>query len=529
LELLPANTVNVVGTSSWAVSSSNLVNKSYNITSSLSDTSSYLYHDPNWHVSGKLNGSASYALTSSVANVALNVIGGGGITGTSTANYVTRWTSTGINQPLENSRIWDNNSFTVIGGTDESENINLYNTKGPLKVGLVYMGGHILITGSAAFSGTDESSIKPSQSPMLIFSNALSTDDSRIYFSASYKDSTWDNGAMVFENYYDANEPWYFKTFDSSTSTRRDHVIITPDLDDTYIDISGSLFAQTFIGVGNLMSKTGIGAKLHVSGSTTDTTPLFITETTDPSTHIKYLGLYVTTDGKVGVGTTQPTSRLETIGSFASPEYYVKSGSDYLKGVSGTWIVFDTTDPNGIAARTYLTFNNGILVSASKTAPPWSNTVLPPTSGPSTSPSSPSAGGGCPAVWQEIETYELGFVPAERVEKGMHIKGVDGWNLVFDAFNKEDDIWRVVIGDETFDVDASHLWLVEKNTWKRVVELKKHDFIMDSRGNYISIDDVYFYKKGLYRHLEVDRKSYVLGGKKLVGHNAVPEIPVLKN
>jgi hypothetical protein len=257
---------------------------------------------------------------------------------------------------------------------------------------------------------------------------------------------------------------------------------------------------------------------------------MFVTEATNPTTNEKYLGLFVNNTGQVGVGTTQPQTRLETIGSFSSPEYYVKDGSDYLKGISGTWIVFNTNDPNGIGSRTYLTFNNGILVGQSP-APALTQTVSAPVTPPTETPTTPPSGGGgggCPAIWQEIETLEFGFVTAEKVEKGMHLKGVDGWNLVFNAYNEEADIWRVVVNGENYDVDESHLWLVEKNTWRRVTQLKQHDFIMDSRGNYISIDDVYFFKRGLFRHLEVDRKAYVLGSKKLVGHN-VTQIPVLKN
>lgn len=526
---LPANTVNMIGTASWAASSSNLPNKVFDMTSSFAGTASFLLHDPNWQTTGNLNGSASYALSASVADLAFNVIGGGGITGISTENYITRWSATGVNQPLENSQIWDNGQMVVIGATDETEAVNTFNAKNVLKVGMVYMGGHIIITGSSAFSGEDESSIKKSMSPMLIFANQLSEDDSRIYFSSSYWDGSWDHGSMIFENYYDADEPWIFRTFESGLQRRREHVIIKPNLDDTLVDISGSLFVHEYAGVGHLMSRTGVGARLHISGSTTDTVPMFVTEATNPSTNINYLGLYVTKLGQVGIGTTQPQTRLETIGSFSSPEYYVKDGSNYLKGISGTWIVFNTSDPNGVAGRTYLTFNNGILVN-SAAAPPYTPAVIPPVIPPTETPTPPpggGGGGGCPAVWQEIETLELGFVPAEKVEKGMHLRGVDGWNLVFNAYNEEADIWRVVVNGENYDVDVSHLWLIEKNTWKRVTELKQHDFIMDSRGNYINIDDVYFLKRGLFRHLEVDRKAYVLGSKKLVGHN-VSQIPVEK-
>lgn len=525
LEPLSANTVNVIGTSSWAASSSNLPNVLFNITTSLAKTASFLYHDPNWHTTGVLNGSASYALTASVANVALNVVGGGGITGTSTENYITKWTATGTNQPLENSIIWNNQDVVITGAENETENNNIYTQLfGGFGITHVLKGGHVFITGSRSLGFTT------GESPHLILGyNNDVTGQLRIYYSSSYDGGTWNKGYAIFENLYTKTEPWIFRTRDT-LGIKRNHVIIKPNDDDTLVDISGSLFAHDFVGVGNLMSRTGIGAKLHVSGSTTDTVPMFVTETTNPSTNVTYLGLYVTKLGQVGIGTTQPQTRLETIGSFSSPEYYVKDGSNYLKGISGTWVVFNTSDPNGIASRTYLTFNNGILVNSS-IAPAWTPAVIAPVTPPSSSPTTPPSGGGgggCPAVWQEIETLELGFVPAEKVEKGMHLRGIDGWNLVFNAYNEEADIWRVVINGENYDVDVSHLWLIEKNTWKRVTELKQHDFIMDSRGNYISVDDVYLLKRGLFRHLEVDRKAYVLGSKKLVGHN-VSQIPVEKN
>jgi hypothetical protein len=64
--------------------------------------------------------------------------------------------------------------------------------------------------------------------------------------------------------------------------------------------------------------------------------------------------------------------------------------------------------------------------------------------------------------------------------------------------------------------------MIEKNTWKKVVNFKKNDLIMDSQGNYVSVDDVFLYKEnGTYRHLSVDRKSYVLGNRSLIGHNGV--------
>jgi hypothetical protein len=253
-EPLPANTINVVGTASWAASSSNLPNILFDITASLSKTASYLFHDPNWNTTGVLNGTASYALSASVADVALNIQGGVGISGTGTENYLTRWSATGVNQPLEDSQIWNNGQMIVIGATDETEAVNTFNAKNVLKVGMVYMGGHIIITGSAAFSGEDESSIKRSMSPMLIFANQLSEDDSRIYFSASYYDGSWDHGSMIFENYYDADEPWIFRTFESGLQRRREHVIIKPNLDDTYVDISGSLFVHDYAGIGHSLN-----------------------------------------------------------------------------------------------------------------------------------------------------------------------------------------------------------------------------------------------------------------------------------
>lgn len=525
IEPLSANTINVVGTASWAASSSNLPNKVYDITASLSKTASFLYHDPNWKTTGVLNGSSSYALSASVADIAFNVIGGGGISGTSTENYVTRWSATGVNQPLENSIIWNNQNTIVVGADDETECNNIYNQLvNAFKITNIFKGGHLFVTGSSNLGFTT------GESPHLIFGyNQDITGQLRIYYSSSYDGGSWNKGFSIFENLYTKTEPWIFRTRDS-LGVRREHLIVKPNNDDTLVDISGSLFSHENIGVGNLMSRTGIGARLHISGSTTDNIPMLVTEATSPTTNQTYLGLYVTKLGLVGIGTTQPQTRLETIGSFSSPEYYVKDGSNYLKGISGTWIVFNTSDPNGISSRTYLTFNNGILV-AQNSAPALTQTVSSPVTPPTTSPTTPPSnggGGGCPAIWQEIETLELGFVPAEKVEKGMHLRGVDGWNLVFNAYNEEADIWRVIVNGENYDVDSSHLWLVEKNTWRRVVELKQHDFIMDSRGNYISIDNVYFLKRGLFRHLEVDRKSYVLGNKKLVGHN-VSEIPVQKN
>jgi len=525
---LPANTVNLTGTSSYSLTASYLPQTLYSITSSNSQTASYLEY------SGNYNGSSSYALSASICDVALNVIGGGGISGTSVQNFLTKWSATGANQPLYTSSIFSNGAVTVF--RDETviyeEPISAYASNVALadfnrtayNASFVFAGGNVVLTGSAT-------STRRGMSNKLFFTHPDTTDAVSIHFSSSLVGGIWDSGAMILETYDDDTQPFIFRTYQYSDGSERDHLIIRPIGDDTWIDISGSLFAHDYIGVGNLMSRTGVGARLHVSGSSSDTIPLLVTSATNPTTHVNYVGLYATAGGQVGIGVTQPQTRLETIGSFSSPEYYVKSGSDYLKGISGTWIVFDLSDPNGATLRKYLTFSNGILVNSSAAPALPNQTVTAPLSAPSTSTTTPPSGGGgsgCPAIWQEIETLELGFVPAEKVEKGMHVRDIDGWNLVYNAFTDEADIWRVVILDETFDVDVSHLWMVDKNVWKRVTDLQPFDVVYTSNGTYATISDVKFLKKGKFRHLNVDRKRYVLGKSKIIGHNAPGTHTVIK-
>jgi hypothetical protein len=374
-----------------------------------------------------------------VADIALNISSSGsGISGTGIHGTLTKWSGSGNNQPLVDSGIWDNGSIMIFTEGAQlnvpdtyTNNVNLASTYSSQGVSYLIQGGHVYLSGSWG--------IGRGQSNRLYFAGTETTDYCFIQFSSSYRDGSYNNGNMIFVTADDDTEPFIFKT-KNFNGVVKDRMIIRPDgPDDTYVDLSGSMFVHTYLGVGELMSETGIGAMIHISASAISNDPMFITET--PTA----LGMFVSASGQVGIGTTNPRTRLETIGSFSSPEYYVKSGTDYLKGISGTWIVFNTSDPNGFSGRTYLTFNNGILVNQSAAPALPGSTITGPVTPPDTDPTDPPSnggGGGCPATWQLIETLEHGYIPAEQVVKGMHLKGIDGWNLVFDAETKTADIWR---------------------------------------------------------------------------------------
>ncbi len=579
-EPLPENTLNMVGTASWALSSSFSVSASRAVTSSNSQTASYLLHDPDWHNTGTLNGSASYALSASWADQARTVLDGSGLTGTDIPKRLVLWADTGASVNLTSSYIWTNGNFTVFNNLDnealqKDDGLlagSLYDRISATR-GWFFLGGDVLLSGSSTTSGRGESS-----KLQLIVDGTATTNNACIYLSSSFvgiepdSDST---GNMVFQTGNGHVSPFIFKSYYEFglTKEKYDHVIIRPDGTDTYVDISGSLWAHSNVAVGGLGSNRA-GALLHISSSKAEgfwgpNYPLLVTEATyyNPTSGDRgnRIGLFVQGNGRVGIGTTAPTYPLHVNGTafvngaVSATTYYAhhkaQAGWDtdkWYAGIDADVLAFDLSDIHGVNKRIMLSFKNGLLVQAATAfgATPVSrleiigsgigiqlipglNPNQPPLSVGGPTVTSVDAlptgeGSGCPAVWQEIETQECGYIPAGEVVKGMHLRGINGWNEVLEAKDAESDIWRVTILDETFDVDSSHLWMTDKNVWKRVTDLKAGELLWSNDKSFILIDDVKFLRKDKYRHLKVENNLFLMGSKNLVGHNATVYFSVVK-
>ncbi len=131
-----------------------------------------------------------------------------------------------------------------------------------------------------------------------------------------------------------------------------------------------------------------------------------------------------------------------------------------------------------------------------------------------------SGGGGCPAVWQLMETKELGVVEARHIRVGMHLKDSEPgvWNRVNVAYIDVAPIYRVDIGGQVFDVDHSHKWYMGDDNWKTVVDIREGDFVEDTNRNKIKVNSVQYLKYDQYMHMNVDRERYVMGTN-IIGHN----------
>ena len=145
----------------------------------------------------------------------------------------------------------------------------------------------------------------------------------------------------------------------------------------------------------------------------------------------------------------------------------------------------------------------------------WNKTVCVPSS------TGDGSSGGCPAVWQPMETKEHGFIPAGEIKVGMHLRGPDDeWNKVTLAYEADAPIWRTVIRGETYDVDDSHLWYIGNGVWRSVRSLKAGDVLEGAHGdNYIVESNELYMPIGKYMHLNCENRRFLMRGK-IIGHNA---------
>lgn len=134
---------------------------------------------------------------------------------------------------------------------------------------------------------------------------------------------------------------------------------------------------------------------------------------------------------------------------------------------------------------------------------------------------SETSGGGCPAVWQLMETKELGVIEARHIKVGMHLRdSVPGvWNRVNVAYIDVAPIYRVDIGGQVFDVDHSHKWYLGNDQWVKVTDIKAGDFVKTTEGTNVMVNSVHYLRDDQYMHMNVDNQRYVMGTN-IIGHNA---------
>lgn len=121
--------------------------------------------------------------------------------------------------------------------------------------------------------------------------------------------------------------------------------------------------------------------------------------------------------------------------------------------------------------------------------------------------------GQCPAVHQQVETRELGFIRADRLIVGLHLRDpIEGWNAITRVETHGCDLYRIVTNFEEVDVNDTHMVLRTDGAWVLVYELKEGDLIEAPRGQEASIvRAVQYLGPGKFVSIACERNRYVLG------------------
>jgi hypothetical protein len=153
-----------------------------------------------------------------------------------------------------------------------------------------------------------------------------------------------------------------------------------------------------------------------------------------------------------------------------------------------------------------------------------------------TTPSSGSQSGGggnppqCPAAWQLVETQESGFIRADMLQVGQHVRdSEEGWNEIKALEPSTDTLVKVETLYESFTVDISHLWLklggdasAKSADWIRTSELTIGTLISGRQNGEeiaIPIKSITNLGYGPYIRIQCERNRLMLG--QLVAHNFV--------
>ena len=125
----------------------------------------------------------------------------------------------------------------------------------------------------------------------------------------------------------------------------------------------------------------------------------------------------------------------------------------------------------------------------------------------------------CPADYQLIETEEHGFIRADRLLAGMHLRDPNPgeWNKIFSVEKLPCELWRIVTELEVVDVNEHHRVMLTDDTWRNVKELRPGHLIKGYSVPAVQVTDSYALGPGRFISINCERHRYVLG--KQIGHN----------
>jgi len=124
-------------------------------------------------------------------------------------------------------------------------------------------------------------------------------------------------------------------------------------------------------------------------------------------------------------------------------------------------------------------------------------------------------GGGtqCPATYQPIETRERGFIRADELAIGDHLRDpFDGWNAVEKLETRPTIVYRITTDEESVDVNDTHAVLTMVGDWRVVTDLLPSVELMPILGEAPPIvRAVERIGPGEYVAIMCERHRYVLG------------------
>jgi hypothetical protein len=142
-------------------------------------------------------------------------------------------------------------------------------------------------------------------------------------------------------------------------------------------------------------------------------------------------------------------------------------------------------------------------------------------------------GSGCPAAHQPIETKEHGFIRADELRVGMHLRAPNGgWHRI-NALNapKPCIVWRISAQRsdgfiEKFDVNDGHLIRDIEGHWQCVMFVDLHTYVEAPHGRppslIVGVDRI---GSGFYVPIDCENHDYALGST--VGHNNTIQCPAV--
>jgi hypothetical protein len=317
-----------------------------------------------------------------------------------------------------------------------------------------------------------------------------------------------------------------------SGNTQLTHTAMSPGVQ-TGLNSSGQLIgvisttaranASTFLN--NQLSLNGFSG-----GSFPVTTSTNSSNAATASVSWSAFSLYLTDNSAVSIG----AGSLNFTGLVGSTTYYFNvwistiAGEGYTSYQSGSYYVYGSVSSGAQSYAFIQGMNRDGSVAAiiNETAA----TPLAPASGSNT-----GGGGGykpqCPAIHQLVETQEHGFIRADELEVGMHLRDYNAgeWNVIQAVRIRDSYIVDVEIADEVLSVDETHLWLAaggDPNArsldWVPTTELSLSTLIAGENGEkFFAVQCIGKRVPGQYVQIKCARNRFMLG--QAVSHNIVTE------